>query len=197
MIRTFWLIYNLTSEDFSPQESQIFDLITSLRVLCYRFGNLPTDTTEMESDFPFTIDDFSHQLQPDWDSLMAKAPMVPPTATFSVSKVDERHLIVLLFSLCPPVGVSSSFKVRMLAIRHLIDLVTAVQQARSASASVKSAGASSGAVVTSTSILAAENQAFLRRRKLHRLIRYDTLMNWVKEKTVVQSIMSEFNVISY
>ncbi|KAM7541942.1 hypothetical protein Aperf_G00000004283 [Anoplocephala perfoliata] len=198
MIRTFWLINNLTSEDFNPQESQIFDLITSLRVLCYRYGNLTTDAAKMEWNFPFTDDDFFHPLQPDWDNLIAKAPMIPPTVTFfSVSNVDERHLEVLLSSLCPPAGVSSSFKARMLAIRHLIDLITAVQQARSASASLKSAGASSGAVVTSTSILAAENQAFLRRRKLHRLIRYETLMNWVREKAVVQSIMTNLDNVTY
>ncbi|VDO03144.1 unnamed protein product [Rodentolepis nana] len=194
IIRTFWLIHNLTYEDFNPQESRIFDLITSLRVLCYRFANISPDAINQESDLPFDVTDFSQPRQPDWDKWMAENPVVAPTTALSVAKVDERHLVVLLSSLCPPAGASSSFKVRMLAIRHLIDLVTAVQQAKLTKAA---ATAGSGAVVTSTSILAAENQSFLRRRKLHRLIRHDTLMHWVREKAVVQSIMTNLDNVTY
>ncbi|VUZ47379.1 unnamed protein product, partial [Hymenolepis diminuta] len=194
MIRTFWLIHNLTSEDFNPQESRIFDLITSLRVLCYRFATLSTDAANQKSDFPFDAANFSQPRQPEWDKLMAKNPVIPPTVTLSVAKVDERHLIVLFSSLCPPTGASSSFKVRMLAMRHLIDLITAVQQAKSAKSAT---AAGSGTMVTSTSILAAENQAFLRRRKLHRLIRYDTLISWVGEKAVVRSIMTNLDNVTY
>nr|CDS25696.1 ubiquitin carboxyl terminal hydrolase 24 [Hymenolepis microstoma] len=194
MIRTFWLIHNLTYEDFNPQESRIFDLITSLRVLCYRFANLSADATNQESGLPFNVADFSQPRQPEWDILMAQNPVVAPTIALSVAKVDERHLALLLSSLCPPAGASSSFKVRMLAIRHLIDQVTAVQHAKLAKSAVT---AGSGAMVTSTSILAAENQAFLRRRKLHRLIRHDTLMHWVREKAVVQSIMTNLDNVTY
>ncbi|KAL5963642.1 Ubiquitin carboxyl-terminal hydrolase 24, partial [Taenia solium] len=196
MVRTLWLIHNLTSEDFNPQESRVFDLITSLRVLCYRSAALSNSTDSsngVDTVVPFTLAEFSHPRQPDWDALMGRCPFLPPaTPIFSVAHVDERHLAILLSSLCPPVGVSSSFKVRILATRHLIDQISAVQHARSSSAVSKSGLASAGAtpVVTSTSILAAENQAFLRRRKLHRLIRYDALMAWVKEKAVVQSIMT-------
>lgn len=198
MVRTLWLIHNLTSEDFNPQESRVFDLTTSLRVLCYRsaaLSNSPDSSNGVDVVVPFTLAEFSHPRQPDWDALMERCPSLPlTTSLFSVAYVDECHLAILLSSLCPPVGVCSSFKVRILATRHLIDQISAVQQARSSSAVSKSGIASAGAtpVVTSTSILAAENQAFLRRRKLHRLIRYDALMTWVKEKAVVQSIMSEF-----
>ena len=189
MIRTLWLINNLTSEDFDPQESRVFDLITSLRVLCYRFSSFSNHSSSAEAAFPFSLTDFSQPLQPDWDALMEKCPSIPSTITFlSVARVDEYHLTVLLSSLCPPVGVASSFKVRMLAIRHLIDQLSAAQQTRSSANQVKSGA---NPVITSTSILAAENQAFLHRRKVHRLIRYDALMTWVREKSVVQSIMSK------
>ncbi|VDM31222.1 unnamed protein product [Hydatigera taeniaeformis] len=203
MIRTLWLIHNLTSEDFNPQESRVFDLITSLRVLCYRSTALSNNTDSSDGSrpvVPFSLAELSHPRQPDWDALMERCSSLPPaTSFFSVSHVDERHLAILLSSLCPPVGVSSSFKVRILATRHLIDQITAVQQARSSSSLSKSGHVSAGAtpVVTSTSILAAENQAFLRRRKLHRLIRYDALMSWVKEKAVVQSIMTNLDNVTY
>nr|CDS22949.1 ubiquitin carboxyl terminal hydrolase 24 [Echinococcus granulosus] len=203
MIRTLWLIHNLTSEDFNPQKSRVFDLITSLRVLCYRSAALSNSTdssNEVNIAVSFTLAEFSHPRQPDWDALMKQCPSLPPTTSvFSVAHVDERHLAILLSSLCPPAGVSSSFKVRILATRHLIDQLSAVQQVRSSSAASKSGLAASGAspVVTSTSILAAENQAFLRRRRLHRLIRYDVLMTWIGEKAVVRSIMTNLDNVTY
>uniref|UniRef100_A0A5K3FQ27 UBA domain-containing protein n=1 Tax=Mesocestoides corti TaxID=53468 RepID=A0A5K3FQ27_MESCO len=187
IIRTLWLIHNLTSEDCNPQESRIFDLVTSVRVLCYRFASLASSSSSNEaayvfnSSFPFTVVDFTQPRQPDWDSLVEQYPSIPPTAPFfSVSRVDERHLAILLASLCPPAGAGSSFKVRMLACRHLIDQLSAVQQARSADAAIKSNASAATPVVTSMSILAAENQAFLKRRKVHKLIRYDVLMTWVR-----------------
>ncbi|VDD83863.1 unnamed protein product [Mesocestoides corti] len=199
IIRTLWLIHNLTSEDCNPQESRIFDLVTSVRVLCYRFASLASSSSSNEaayvfnSSFPFTVVDFTQPRQPDWDSLVEQYPSIPPTAPFfSVSRVDERHLAILLASLCPPAGAGSSFKVRMLACRHLIDQLSAVQQARSADAAIKSNASAATPVVTSMSILAAENQAFLKRRKVHKLIRYDVLMTWVREKAVVKSIMSKY-----
>nr|VZH94110.1 unnamed protein product [Spirometra erinaceieuropaei] len=206
MVRTLWKLNNLTAEDLKRQGVQVFEMTTCLRVLCYRITSLKLPASEA-CVAPITTEEVCTPCQPDWDQLMSRCQtdadlLATLKMLFSVPLIDELHLSLLLTSLCPPVGaVGGSFANRLLAISQLIDLLTAVQSSRSdrdrSDVRSVSSGGTSRRFTGSASLLAMENMAFLNRRKIHRLVRCETLMSWLKDKHVIQRLMTNLDNETY
>ncbi|BHF67581.1 Ubiquitin carboxyl-terminal hydrolase 24 [Sparganum proliferum] len=197
----------LSTRRLTPLDGvQVFEMTTCLRVLCYRITSLKLPASE-SCVAPITTEEVCTPCQPDWDQLMSRCQtdadlLATLKMLFSVPLIDELHLSLLLTSLCPPVGaVGGSFANRLLAISQLIDLLTAVQSSRSdrdrSDVRSVSSGGTSRRFTGSASLLAMENMAFLSRRKLHRLVRFETLMSWLKDKHVIQRLMTNLDNETY
>ncbi|KAF5405198.1 hypothetical protein PHET_01237 [Paragonimus heterotremus] len=208
MQRVLWRLSNLNEDDFKDRDSRIFDVITSLRVLTYRLSDLGI----AYSLLPFltssdSSNEFQSPRQPDWESFPLTE-VVPSwdnvSATFFIAQVDKLHCTLLLSALSPPHGsAGASFNGRMLALRNLVEQLEAAKMtldSETHQTRVDGERASGGfrrrpvAQLSSATLLASENAAFLVRRGKRRAIRFEFLMNWFREKEVILKSMRKNNL---
>ncbi|KAF7233807.1 hypothetical protein EG68_07334 [Paragonimus skrjabini miyazakii] len=211
MQRVLWRLSNLNEDDFKDRESRIFDVITSLRVLTYRLSDLGI----AYSLLPFlnstdSSNEFQSPRQPDWESFPLTE-VVPSwdnvSATFFIAQVDKLHCTLLLSALSPPHGsAGASFNGRMLALRNLVEQLEVAKitlDSETHQTRMDGERASGGfrrrpvAQLSSATLLASENAAFLVRRGKRRAIRFEFLMNWFREKEVILKSMHNLDNTAY
>ncbi|CAI2735807.1 unnamed protein product [Schistosoma spindalis] len=216
MYRVIWRLSNLCIEDFKDRDSRIFELITSIRVLTYRLidlnvaDNLGSLLTPEECSFclgslMFTV------FEPNWDDVILRynknnfnQQLNDQVSLFSISVIDKLHYSLLLTAISPPQGVGgATFNGRMMALRELIQELEVSKQFENVNNSScnwnKNNQKRSRPIVslTSASLLATENAAFLAKRQRRRVLRLDQLMLWIQDNEVISKSLHKLDNTAY
>uniref|UniRef100_A0AA85JHW3 UBA domain-containing protein n=2 Tax=Trichobilharzia regenti TaxID=157069 RepID=A0AA85JHW3_TRIRE len=216
MYRVIWRLSNLNAEDFKDRDSRIFELITSVRVLTYRLidlnvadklGSLLT-TQECNScldSLMFTI------FEPDWEEVISRyrksrseSSTADQISLFSIPLIDKLHYSVLLSAISPPQGAGgATFNGRIMALRELVQQIEIAKQFGNSNTSSLS-GLRNGqkrtrpsVPLTSASLLATENVAFLAKRQKRRVLRLDQLMSWIQDNEVIAKSLHKLDNTAY
>ncbi|KAH8866889.1 Ubiquitin carboxyl-terminal hydrolase 24 [Schistosoma japonicum] len=215
MYRVIWRLSNLCMEDFKDRDSQVFELITSVRVLTYRLidlnvadslGSLLT-TEECSSclgSLMFTV------FEPNWDEVILRYNKNSSNQSnvqvslFSISVIDKLHYSLLLTAISPPQGVGgATFSGRMMALKELIQQIEISKQFENVNNStanwnrVSQKRTRPTVSLTSASLLATENAAFLARRKKRRVLRLDHLLFWIQDNEVISKSLHKLDNTAY
>ncbi|KAK4474612.1 hypothetical protein MN116_001749, partial [Schistosoma mekongi] len=215
MYRVIWRLSNLCIEDFKDRDSHVFELITSVRVLTYRLidlnvadslGSLLT-TEECSSclgSLMFTV------FEPNWDEVILRYnennsyQSNAQVSLFSISVIDKLHYSLLLTAISPPQGVGgATFNGRMMALKELIQQIEISKQFENVNNStvnwnrVSQKRTRPAISLTSASLLATENAAFLARRQRRRVLRLDQLLFWIQDNEVISKSLHKLDNTAY
>ncbi|VDP48582.1 unnamed protein product [Schistosoma curassoni] len=216
MYRVIWRLSNLCIEDFKDRDSRIFELITSIRVLTYRLvdlnvaDNLGSLLTSEECSFclgslMFTV------FEPNWDDVILRynknnfnQQLNDQVSLFSIPVIDKLHYSLLLTAISPPQGVGgATFNGRMMALRELIQQLEVSKQFENVNNSSSNWNKNNQkrprpiVSLTSASLLATENAAFLAKRQRRRVLRLDQLMFWIQDNEVISKSLHKLDNTAY
>ncbi|CAH8569019.1 unnamed protein product [Schistosoma turkestanicum] len=216
MYRVIWRLSNLCIEDFKDRDSRIFELITSVRVLTYRLidlnaadnlGSLLTaeECSSCLGGLMFTV------FEPTWDDVILRYDknnsnqrLNDHVSLFSISVIDKLHYSVLLTAISPPQGVGgATFNGRMMALRELtqqLEISKQFENVNNSSGNWNRNGQKRtrpSVSLTSASLLATENTAFLAKRQRRRVLRLDQLTFWIRDNEVISKSLHKLDNTAY
>ncbi|CAH8868445.1 unnamed protein product [Trichobilharzia szidati] len=143
--------------------------------------------------------------EPDWEEVISRyrkshsgSSTADQVSLFSIPLIDKLHYSVLLSSISPPQGTGgATFNGRIMALRELVQQIEIAKQFGNSNTSSLSGMRNCqkrtrpSVPLTSASLLATENVAFLAKRQKRRVLRLDQLMSWIQDNEVIAKSLRE------